>query len=45
MTITINIVEWMAYVAVMWVAFYAAEKTLDAIKMYLEWKIRKNKKK
>ena len=44
MEITINLPEWIAYIGVILIALWAADKTLLLIKKYYEWRIRKLKK-
>jgi hypothetical protein len=41
--ITINVVEWVLYFALIWFAIGLADDTLALYKIYLEWKIKKIK--
>ena len=43
--ITINVVEWVLYIVVIWLALSLADSTLALYKRYLEWKIKKLKDK
>lgn len=43
MTITINIVEWVACLIVIVMALYAADKTLELYIKWLEWRIKRMK--
>tara|TARA_R110002051_G_scaffold41738_1_gene86411 strand:+ start:1348 stop:1539 length:192 start_codon:yes stop_codon:yes gene_type:complete len=45
MTIEINVVEWVLYIVVIWLALALADTTLALYKRYLEWKIKKLKDK
>ena len=42
--ITINVVEWVLYLVVIWLALSLADSTLAIYKRYLEWRIKKIKK-
>lgn len=44
MIIEINIPEWVAYIGVMIIAMWAADKTLLLIKKGFEWRIKKSKR-
>ena len=41
--ITINVVEWVLYLVVIWLALSLADSTLALYKRYLEWRIKKLK--
>jgi hypothetical protein len=41
--ITINVVEWVLYLVVIWLALSLADRTLALYKRYLEWRIKKLK--
>ena len=41
--ITINVVEWVLYLVVIWLALSLADNTLALYKRYLEWRIKKLK--
>ncbi len=41
--ITINIVEWALYLAVIWLSLSLADNILVLYKKYLEWKIKRSK--
>lgn len=43
MIIEINIPEWIAYIGVMIIAMWAADKTLLLIKKWFEWRVEKAK--
>ena len=43
--ITINVVEWVLDIVVIWLALSLADGTLALYKRYLEWKIKKLKDK
>ena len=43
MKIEINVVEWVLYLVVTWLAFSLANNTLSLYKRYLEWRIKKLK--
>ena len=43
MKIEINVVEWVLYFVVTWLAFSLANNTLFIYKKYLEWRIKKLK--
>jgi len=45
MTIEINVVEWVLYIVVIWLALVLADTTLAIYKMYLDWRIKKLKDK
>ena len=38
--ITINVVEWVLYLLVIWLALSLADSTLALYKKYLEWKLK-----
>lgn len=41
--ITINVVEWVLYLVVIWLSLSLADSTLALYKRYLEWRIKKFK--
>ena len=41
--ITINVVEWVLHIVVIWLALGLANNTLRLYKRYLEWRIKKIK--
>lgn len=41
--ITINVVEWVLYLVVIWLALSLSDSTLALYKRYLEWRIKKLK--
>jgi len=41
--ITINVVEWVLYLVVIWLALSLADNTSALYKRYLEWRIKKLK--
>ena len=41
--ITINVVEWVLYLVVIWLALSLGDSTLSLYKRYLEWRIKKLK--
>lgn len=41
--ITINVVEWVLYLVVIWLSLSLADSTLALYKRYLEWRIKKLK--
>ena len=41
--ITINVVEWVLYIVVIWLTLSLVDSTLALYKRYLEWKIKKLK--
>ena len=41
--ITINVVEWVLHLVVIWLALSLADNTLALYKRYLEWRIKKIK--
>tara|TARA_R110000796_G_scaffold175292_3_gene292324 strand:- start:395 stop:544 length:150 start_codon:yes stop_codon:yes gene_type:complete len=41
--ITINVVEWVLYLVVIWLALSLGDSTLALYKRYLEWRIKKLK--
>ena len=45
MELTINLPEWIAYIGVILIALWTADKTLLLIKKWYEWRIRKLKDK
>ena len=45
MTIEINVVEWVLYVVVIWLALSLGDVTLSLYTRYLKWKIKKLKDK
>jgi len=45
MTIEINVVEWVLYIVVIWLALGLADTTLAIYKRYLDWRIKKLKEK
>lgn len=42
--ITINVVEWVLYLVVIWLSLSLTDSTLALYKRYLEWRIKKNGK-
>jgi len=42
--ITINVVEWVLYLVIFWLALSLVDSTLALFKKYLEWRIKKLKK-
>jgi len=41
--ITINVVEWVLYLVVIWLALSLVDSTLALYKRYLEWRIKTRK--
>ena len=41
--ITINVLEWVLYLVVIWLALSLGDSTLALYKRYLEWRIKKLK--
>ena len=41
--ITINVVEWVLYIVVIWLTLSLDDSALSLYKRYLEWKIKKLK--
>jgi len=43
MSITINIVEWVLYLVVIWLALALADNTLALLERYLKWRLKKKR--